>query len=85
MSLRWKCLKQSDGGKWIGWLFGFYGISTLVGYLMLNLFYMNNQFYFKLFGLVKQFLIQTIQFCIIKDFVYTQVKCQHRVILNNSV
>ena len=33
------------------WLFGFYSISTLVGYLMPNPFYANNQFYFKQFNL----------------------------------
>ena len=33
----------------VGWLFGFYGISTFVGYLMS--FYTNNQFYFKQFSL----------------------------------
>ncbi len=32
-------------------LFGFYGISTFIGYLMPNPFYTNNQFYFKLFSL----------------------------------
>ena len=32
-------------------LFGFYGISTLVGYLMPNPFYANKQFYFKQFSL----------------------------------
>ena len=37
------------------WLGGFYGISTLVGYLMPNPFYTNKEFYFKQFGLVKQF------------------------------
>ena len=34
-----------------GWLFGFYGISNFVVYLMPNLFYTNNQFYFKQFSL----------------------------------
>ena len=29
----------------------FYGISTIVGYLMPNLFYTNKQFYFKQFSL----------------------------------
>ena len=49
-------------------LVGFYGISTFVGYLMPNPFYVNNQFYFKQFSLawehsliVKAFLFQTIQ------------------------
>ena len=34
----------------VGWLFAFYGISTLVGYSMPNPFYTNNQFYFKQFS-----------------------------------
>ena len=34
----------------VGWLFGFYSISTVVGYLMSNQFYTNNQFYFKQFS-----------------------------------
>ena len=52
----------------IGWLVGFYGILTFVGYLMPNPFYMNNQFYFKQSSLVcvhslsKSFLFQAIQF-----------------------
>ena len=32
-------------------LFGFYGITTFVGYLMPNDFYTNKQFYFKQFSL----------------------------------
>ena len=39
----------------LDWLVGFYGISTLVSYVMPNPFYTNNQFYFKQFSLVKQF------------------------------
>ena len=35
----------------VGWLFGFYGISTVEGYLMPNPFYTNKQFYFKQFSL----------------------------------
>ena len=35
----------------VGWLVGFDGISTFVGYLALNPFLMNNQFYFKQFSL----------------------------------
>ena len=35
----------------IGWLFGFYGISIFVGYLMPNPFLYKNQFYFKQFSL----------------------------------
>ena len=30
-----------------GWLFGFYGTSSFVGYLMRNPLYTNKQFYFK--------------------------------------
>ena len=51
------------------WLVGFYGTSTFVGYLMLNLFYTKYQFYFKQFNLawvhsfiVKKFLFKAIQF-----------------------
>ena len=36
---------------WKCWLFGFYDISTFVGYLMPNPFLNNNQFYFKQFSL----------------------------------
>ena len=53
----------------VGWLVGFYGISTFVGYLNKSIFYVNNQFYFKQFSLAwvhslidKTFLFQTIQF-----------------------
>ena len=35
----------------VGWLFGFYGTSNIVGYLMPNIFYTNKQFYFKQFNL----------------------------------
>ena len=37
----------------VGWLFGFYGISTFIGYLTANPFYANIQFYFKQFSLAK--------------------------------
>ena len=37
-------------GWLVGWLFGFYGISTFVGYLTPNPF-LYNQFYFKQFSL----------------------------------
>ena len=81
----------------VGWLFGFYGISTFVGYSMPNPF-LNNQFYFKQFSsawvhsLSKTFLFQAIQFIQIVliqfsvsiDFVYT-VECQNNSILNNWV
>ena len=47
--------KEDNNLYWF-WLVGwFYGISTLVGYLMLNPFNTNNQFYFKQLSLVKQF------------------------------
>ena len=53
----------------VGWLLGFYGISTFVGYLTPNPFYANCQFYFKQFSLagvhsliVNIFLFQVIQF-----------------------
>ena len=36
----------------VGWLFGFYDISSFVGYLMPNPFYTNNQFFVKQFSLV---------------------------------
>ena len=35
----------------VGWLVGFYTISTFVGYLTPNPFYANNQLYFKKFSL----------------------------------
>ena len=35
----------------IGWLFGFYGISTFVGYLTTNPLLSNSQSYFKKFSL----------------------------------
>ena len=51
------------------WLFGFYGISNFVCYLMPNPFYTNDQFYFKQFSLIlyivqfsKPFVFQAIQF-----------------------
>ena len=54
--------------RWlVGWLVGFYGISTFVGYLMPNLF-LCKLFYFKQFSLAwvhslsKTFLFQAIQF-----------------------
>ena len=37
-------------GWLVGWLVGFYGISTFVGSLMPNPFYTDNQFYFKQFS-----------------------------------
>ena len=38
----------------VGWLFGCYGISTSVGYLIPNTFFFtNNQFYFKQFSLAR--------------------------------
>ena len=40
-----------DFSLWIGWLVGFYGISTFAGYFMPNHFYTNKQFYFKQFSL----------------------------------
>ena len=44
------------------WLFGFYGISTFVGYLTSNLFHTNNQFYINQFNLagVHSLLVQNI-------------------------
>ena len=36
---------------WLVWFVGFYGISTFVGYLMPNPFYVNNLFYLKQFSL----------------------------------
>ena len=51
------------------WFFGFFGISTFVGYLMLKPFYTDKQFYFKqsvkhnyTVQLSKTFLFQAIQF-----------------------
>ena len=44
------------------WFDGFYGISTLVGYLTQNPFYVNNQFYLKQFSLawVHSFIVKNI-------------------------
>ena len=44
------------------WLFGFYGISTFVGYLTPNPFYTNNVFYFKQFSLawVRSLIVKNI-------------------------
>ena len=57
-----------DGLVWFG---PFYGISTFVGYLMPNPFYVNNQFYLKQFSfavsLSKTFLFQTLQTVIYKN------------------
>ena len=42
------------GYQAVGWLFGFYGISTfvgIVGYSIPNPFFTNNQFYFEQFSL----------------------------------
>ena len=57
--------KLIQGLVWFG---GFYGISTFLGYLTPNPFYVTNQFYFKqvslpwVHSLSKTFLFQTIQF-----------------------
>ena len=44
------------------WLYGFYGILTIVSYLIPNPFYTNNQFYFKQFslGLVHSLIVKNI-------------------------
>ena len=53
-NLRPVCPRMKAFSKvWFIFLFGFYGISTFVGYLMPNLFYTNKQFYFKHFSLAK--------------------------------
>ena len=49
--------RHDDDDKRFGWLFGFYGISTCVGYLTPNSFFM------------KIVLFQTIQLSIRTDFV----------------
>ena len=44
--------KQRKKFGWlVGWFVGFYDISTFVGYLTPNPFYVNNQFYLKQFSL----------------------------------
>ena len=43
--------RKEGNTRFVGWLFGFYGISTFVGYLMPNPFYTNKQFYFRQFNL----------------------------------
>ena len=53
---------------WFG-LVGFYGISTIVGYLMSNQFYTYKQLYFKQFSLAyKKILLKKIQFSISTQF-----------------
>ena len=71
-------------------LFGFYGVSTVVSYLMPNLFSYTKQFYFKQFNLalvhnliVKQFLFQAMRFSQTVPFqtilfsMSMQLKCQN--------
>ena len=53
----------------VGWLVGFYGISTFVGYYRQIHFYVNNQFY------LKQFSLEWVHSSIVKTI----------SILNNSV
>ena len=56
-----------------GWLVGFYGISTLVAYLMPNPFLNKWSDLFQTIQLSQTILIQTIQFSISIDFVYTKL------------
>ena len=58
---------------------GFYGISTFVGYLMPNPFYVNNLFYLKQ---VKQLYV-TILFQKIQLSISTQFKCKYGLIVKN--
>ena len=76
-TVMWEKLSTANCARdWlVGWV---YGISTFVGYLTPNTFYVNSQLYFKQFSLawvhsfiVKTVLIQLIQFSIRIDFVYT--------------
>ena len=53
----------------VGWLVGFYGISTFVIYLMQNSFYTNNWFYFKHFSLN----IKTVPFLVIQLSISTHL------------
>ena len=61
----------------IGWLFGFYGISTFVGYLMPNPFlckFQTIQFSMSTqFNCQKHFYFKLFKFSISIDFLYTQV------------
>ena len=78
-------------------LVGFYGVLTIVGYLISNPFYAYKQFYFKQFSLaqvqffvytqlnVKTVLFQTIQFSTSTVFCLHTVKCKNSSISNNSV
>ena len=79
----------------IGWLLGFYGISTFVGYLMPNPFLSKWSVLFQTIQFImsahlncqKTFLFQAIQFSqavLILICLHT-VKCQNSSILNNSV
>ena len=65
---------------YVGWLVGFYGMSTFVGYLSQIHFYANSQLYFDQFSLawvhsliVKTVLFLLIQFSIRTDFVNKQL------------
>ncbi len=42
---------KSKRKRLVGWFIGFYGISTFVGYLTPNPFYVNNLFFLKQFSL----------------------------------
>ena len=66
---------------WVwGWLVGFYGISTVVGYLMPNRFYTINYFYFKQFSLDKSSLtVKTVPFQTIQFSISTKFKCKYTV------
>ena len=70
--------------KWVDCLFGFYGISTFVGYSMPNLFLYKETVLFQIIQFSQTVLIQTIQFNISIVFVHT-VKCQNSSISNNTV
>ena len=58
------------------WFVGFYGISTFVGYLTPNQFYVNNMFY------VKQFTLAEVYSLIVKNISISTIQA---VIYNNSV
>ena len=62
--------------EWIGWLVEFYGISTIVGYLMPNPLLYKWSVLFQTIQFSQTVLIQTIQFNISIVLVHT-VKCQN--------
>ena len=95
------CILHRSSITGFGWLVGFYGISTFVGYLMPNpLSFATNQFYFKLFSLAWAHSLIVKNISISSYSIYSNssnsakykcrfclhsVECQNSSIYNNSV